>query len=57
MEVSSLSMKKNKCCDQQKKLARKRNPLLSGTEGSAGAGLWIQLGSVVEAQLSLSVND
>jgi hypothetical protein len=46
MGVSSLSIKK-KWSDQKKKLARKRKPLLNGTEGSTGIQMQVQLRSVV----------
>lgn len=49
MGVSNPGIKKNKWSDQQKKLTKKRKALLNETDSSAGAWLWIQLGSVVGA--------
>jgi hypothetical protein len=57
MGVTSLTIEKKKWSDQQRKLARRRKAPLKQSEGSAGACLWVQLGPVVEAQVSLLVND
>jgi hypothetical protein len=45
-----------KLSDQQKKLLRRRKTLLRETEGSTGTRLRVQLGPVVGAQLSLSMD-
>jgi hypothetical protein len=47
--VSNLNIKKKKWFDQQRKLAKKRKAPLKEAEGSAGAGLRVQLGPMVEA--------
>lgn len=47
---------KEEMFDQKKNLVKKRH-VLNETGDSAGAWLWIQLGLVVGALMSMSVND
>jgi hypothetical protein len=55
--VSCLSIKNMKWSNQRKKLLRRRKTLLREAEGSTGSRLRVQLGPVVGAQLSLSMDE